>query len=158
MSNVQATMKSANQLIISLADHQKFNSGQISYIVREQIEKPKLEENFDRLLKMNQDVCVLDDTNSGHMCNQCDKFKDELTNKLTILVDRTSKLLEVQEIYKKKETDTLGPTREALEIKRQQLDREMKIKLDNLSESLVSAELDLQRKYLKFEENLRSAK
>lgn len=98
MSNVQATVKSkfilfknqiakhstnfnipaATQLVTSLADQRKFNAGQITYLGRELMEKPKLEENFDKILRIDQSICIIDDMTKNDLCKSYDEHFTKL--------------------------------------------------------------------------------
>lgn len=75
---------------------------------------------------------------------------------VTQLIDRTDRLLKMEEEHREREARLLEPERKERISTRQNFDKNLRIKFEKLNESLLSEELELERKYLKFEENLRN--
>lgn len=65
-------------------------------------------------------------------------------------------ILKLENECRGKEETVLGQLRRDMEAKKQACMRECNMKLEKLKESIVEEELELERKYLKFEENLRN--
>lgn len=75
---------------------------------------------------------------------------------VTLTHEKASKLLQIEDEYRKLEEESLEKQREERDKKKQELRRDITLKLEKLNHALVSEELEIERKYLLFEENLRS--
>ena len=64
-------------------------------------------------------------------------------------------MLKLEDEYRDKEEKLLGEKRKQLNRKKEDCLRSCNMRLEKLKESLVQEELEAERKYLKFEENLR---
>lgn len=73
-----------------------------------------------------------------------------------LLVEQTEKILSLEEANRIKSDQLVMEKRKELETKKADCLMECNTKLEKLKESIVQEELDLERKYLKFEENLRN--
>jgi len=60
----------ADQLISRVFDQRQFTNGEINYLSREIFEGKtnNLEKSFDKLLKVNESVCLIADTNAPDLC------------------------------------------------------------------------------------------
>lgn len=63
----------ADQLITRLFDQRQFTNGEISYLVKGFEQEANLEANFDRILKINENVCVTLDKTSSDLLRIDDK-------------------------------------------------------------------------------------
>lgn len=60
----------ADQILVRIFDQRQFTSGEIDFMVKEfGHDKVNIEENFQRMLKLNQDACVIADTNLADLCD-----------------------------------------------------------------------------------------
>lgn len=66
--------------------------------------------------------------------------------------------MSIEKDYQRKEANLFGQARSEHEKAKQDCLRENNIRLEKLRETLVEEELELERKYLKFEENLHNNK
>lgn len=71
----------ADQLVARIFDQRQFTCGEINYLMRELGEKSNLEANFDKLLKINENVCLINDRNSGDMCQSGDPVAKDVSDK-----------------------------------------------------------------------------
>lgn len=67
-----------DQLIARIFDQRQFTSGEINYLIREISENNRLEGNLDKILRLNQDVCVISDTYASDLS----KIDDSLTKNI----------------------------------------------------------------------------
>lgn len=72
------------------------------------------------------------------------------------LIERTEKILKLESEFRERDEQVLGSKRKETERRRQACMMECNAKLERLRESIMREEMDLERKYLKFEENLRN--
>ena len=70
----------ADQILSRIFDQRQFTGGEINFLVRELDEKVDLTENFDKLLKINENVCVISDTSREDMCSAHDATMQKLSN------------------------------------------------------------------------------
>ena len=71
-------------------------------------------------------------------------------------MDRTESILRLENKCRENDERILGERRRELESRKQACMKNCNTKLERLRESIVEEELELERKYLKFEENLRN--
>lgn len=71
---------------------------------------------------------------------------------------RADSILKIGDTHRDKEEKNLACSRERREKTRQDCYKDISSKLEKLSETLMEEEMELERKYLKFEENLRNNK
>lgn len=155
MSNTGATIKAANQIILRLFDHRQFTGGEINFHVRE-IDKLNIDDNFNKSLQINQDACVIHDTSSNELVRLCDTSPANNTlDRLSSVLERTEKLLAIETEARSREDKLFSEQRKVLERKREEVLNRTSMELNSLKESLIEEELELQRKYLRFEETLR---
>lgn len=155
MSNTGAAIRAANQIILRLFDHRQFTSGEIAFHVRG-IEKLQIDANFNKSLKINQDSCVIHDTSSNELTRLGDTSSvNDVLDRLNGVVERTEKLLASETEARLKDEKVLSEQRKVLEKKREQVLERTTLELNEFKESLIEEELELQRKYLRFEESLR---
>lgn len=65
----------ADQIIHRIFDQRQFTSGEIDYLVKEfGHDRINLEQNFEQVLKLNQDACVIADTNLEDLCNSSERL------------------------------------------------------------------------------------
>lgn len=72
------------------------------------------------------------------------------------LHERTERLLKLEEEQRQKEANLLVEMREERNKVEQDCYNGLKVKMDELKETLAKEEMEMERKYLKFEENLRN--
>lgn len=70
----------ADQLISKIFGHRQFTSGEINYLVREFGDKNSLDDNFNRILNLNQSICVLTDISNNDLLKTNDGIAKELSN------------------------------------------------------------------------------
>lgn len=79
-------------------------------------------------------------------------------SKVSHLVDKAESILRLAGEQQNKNEQLLAERRNELERRKEECLRDCNLKLERFRESIVSEELELERKYLKFEENLRQTK
>jgi hypothetical protein len=75
---------------------------------------------------------------------------------VTSLIDRAEGILQIENEFREKNESILGAKRREMEQKRLACLTKCNAKLEKLKESNMKDELELERRYLKFEENLRN--
>lgn len=71
----------ADQLVARLFDQRQFTGGEINYLMRELGERSNLEANFDKILKINENACLINDRNSGDMCQSSEPVAKDVCDK-----------------------------------------------------------------------------
>lgn len=67
----------ADQIVARLFDQRQFTSGEIYYLAKELGGKVNFEESLDRVLKLNENVCLISDTSDTNLANtDADLAKD----------------------------------------------------------------------------------
>jgi len=75
---------------------------------------------------------------------------------LTLLQEQAQRILNLDDEFRHREETLLSDARAERERVRQSSYRATQVKMEELNETLAREELELERKYLKFEENLRN--
>lgn len=75
----------ADQLITRLFDQRQFTTGEIQFLSKEFGEKCFLEENFDKILNLNKNVCVISDTSNSNLCNISIDIGENISDKGKVL-------------------------------------------------------------------------
>lgn len=70
--DIETHTKVADQVLARIFDQRQFTNGEINYMVREFGDVTDLEGNFDKVLKMNETVCMITDKYNEDMCSSCD--------------------------------------------------------------------------------------
>lgn len=158
MPNSPVTFKLLGQILSRLFDHRQFTAGQIEYLVRGldgDAGNSNLQcANFDKLLKINEKVCLMADSlNSDSFISNENLAKDS-SHKLDQLIERSGDLLNIENEYKLKEAVRLGQFRAIRQAKKEQQEAIIEAKLKTLMQTLQAEEDELEKKYLKLEQNI----
>lgn len=155
MSNAQAAFLVGDRIFSRLFDHRQFSAGQIEFIVKGMEDATGSSNNLDRLLKTNENVCVISDAFFDDISNLDEQVARNVHKELTSMLDGAVKVLEIDNESRLKEEQALGKSRIEREQRKQNKIKSMTISLQKLEESLLAEEIELERKYLKLEENLK---
>lgn len=154
MSNLLAAFKVSDQIVSRLFDHRQFTNGQVDYLVKG-LDDTRLEDNLDRLLKINERVCVILDKTHGEAVTT--KRRDSLVDfktDISQLVSRADNILQLESQFKNRENDLLS----AVRAQRKESIDEYKTKIDEELLKFVKSsekdEEDLRKKYSKLEISL----
>lgn len=77
-------------------------------------------------------------------------------SKVTITYNKALRILQIDNEFKKMEEESLEDARARRDKLKHECQKDSVLKLENLNETLVSKELEMERKYLLFEDKLRN--
>lgn len=145
----------ADRIISRLFDHRQFTAGQIDYFIKGIDSVSEEGVNLDKILKLNEKVCLVMDINDEETNKFRDDWAENVSQGVTSLIGIGNRLLDIETDSRNKETRAMSSIREEREKQRQNKTKSINIKLNQIEESLLAEELELERKYLKLEESLR---
>lgn len=155
MSNSQAALMVADRIVSRLFDHRQFTAGQIDYLIKGIESNANLDETLNKMLKMNENVCLLLDESTKDGIESDNDLAKKATQQISTLIERAEGLLKTEKEFREEEKIRLAGAREERDLLMQDKARRVNLKLEKLEEGIMAEELELERKYLKLEENLR---
>lgn len=117
----------------------------------------RLEDNLEKLLKVDQSLCLTDDLlhPDRSIGERLADASSAPMKQLGHLNELSNRLLQIEDQFKVKEELELRDVRAKREKTKQDMLKKLDNELQRLNDTLHKEEADLERKYLRFEENLR---
>lgn len=154
MSNSRAAFKVSDQIVSRLFDHRQFTTGQIDYLVKG-FDNACLEDNLEKLLKINEKVCVvLDQTQSESLTTINRDISVDRKTDVSELVSIAEQILRFESRFKDREEKMLSEVRAQRQKSIDNCKLTLDEKLRKFVESLEAGEEELRKKYSKLEETL----
>lgn len=144
----------ADELVARLFDHRQFTHGEIDYIVKGFRDKAGIEENLNKTLRINENTCLINDLTSNGLGLLSDELASKILDQVTLLTDRAERILKIEPDQRDRSDRLLEQDRQDRLKIRQDKCSTTNAQLESLERSLIQEELDLERKYLKFEQKL----
>lgn len=154
MPSVQEAFKISGQIVTRLFDHRQFTTGEINYLVEEYQNNHKIEENFDKILKVNENF-----TNSAFLImNELLKLDvkvaQDIDTQLSSCQDRAQGLVNVELEHNQRNIEVLDNLRKERSKIKSDIIKKSKESLENLDNALKTEEVALEQKLRQFEESL----
>lgn len=153
-TNVQVALKVAEQITTRLFDHRQFTTGEINYFVNEFEFNHKLNENFDRTLKVNEDLITSAYLASNDLTKLSSDSTKSIEEHLSQCEEKALRLLQIENEHMIRDSKELTKPRERRANLKEEYIKIANEKINKASAKLKEDELELQQKYQQFEENL----